>query len=386
MTGAEGGAGGMDTTSTSTDTNAGGAGAEDPVAPLELCNSRQVDTFGDFSGPVAVDRTGRIFAGAFISADGNNQIRTYTETAAGTVGDEFATFASTSSMAALTPRGAQLGILAVAPNPSPTLADNQPVFQAYSATGEAQGEVEVLFTFADARGGASTVFANPDRDEIWLGIPDLPMDPVVTRFIVIGREGDGVDCLSPDMYDEVGAIADEAPSELCVTAAYLANTTGFGPMGWGRHGGPIDLSIGGDFGLVVAGEEAEGVLRRWNVPADPESNISFAPLAITPSTEITAANDVFYGSQAIDLPGDATLVYHSYTVMDPPAGELPQPAEVLLYAGSSLVARYDTSFFSGAVVGTGQDATFVYSGMASLGTLTDEGQALYASDLCVRAE
>jgi len=172
---------------------AGGVGGFPPS-----CDGSLVEAFGDFSGALAVDSEGNVFAGATM-ADGSQTTRGFlaADIAAApvTTGAEvLALDGFGGPMAALAPDASGQGLLVYQPTDGTSFLPLDPIGVHYDASGAAIVAVDSpapIITLA-VPGTAVSLMAD-DADRLWVGLPRIGGG---TKFIVIERTDAGV-CLTP---------------------------------------------------------------------------------------------------------------------------------------------------------------------------------------------
>lgn len=358
--GGDGGAGATGGVAAGGDGGTGGVGGGTP----SLCNPAEIDPFGDFSGPVASDATGNVFAAAYVLADDETIVRAYATTAIApgqspTLGTDLIVFTGgAGQLAALSPEGNNAGLVAIAGYVG------NPQYQEFivAAGGlEAEGALVPFLELVDPSLGVTLTGTGDGR--IWVGVPGA-VDPT---FLVVERTP-SADCLAPPAYETIATVP--AAAEVCVVGAHAAPGLFMTAPTWGRHGGLLTVRPGETDGTIT--------LERWNDPASPTDALNPTATTIDPMIEGSIDEDVFLGYQAIDLVDfDWTLI--SYTRLD-------VTGEVLAIAREAVVERFDMyGFYSGATVGGDPYGRLLYSGQSELGETTTGAQALYAADDCALA-
>lgn len=177
-----------------------------------------------------------------------------------------------------------------------------------------------------------------------------------------GTGGGEVACLEASVLADLFSI--EA-ADLCAVAIFdAAVDLGFSAVpAWGRHGGPVTVSLAAGGSLDMA---------RWEVPAGSIGSLKAAVQTIPAGIPEGA----YPGAQAVDLP------FFGWTAVSW-AGAFPSiEGEVILANGASIEQRYDVqSVFAVVGVGSGQ-GRLLYTGLSPLGDPAVSKSALYAADSC----
>lgn len=179
-----------------------------------------------------------------------------------------------------------------------------------------------------------------------------------------GGGGDEVVCLDAAMFAEHFSINTNALCAVAIFDAPLDLSLGAVPN-WGRHGGPMTVSLGNGGSLDVA---------RWEVPAGSMGSLK----ATVTSIPAAVPEGAFPGVQAIDLP------FFNWTAVSW-AGSFPSTeGELVLADGTAIEQRYDVqSFFAGVgVADNAGQGRLLYTGMSPLEDPAVSKNALYAADSC----
>lgn len=368
--GAAGGSTGGSATGAQGGGGAGGVGATGGVGGgvgggiPSLCNPAEIDPFGDFSGPVAADSDGNVFAAAYLLDKDETLVRAYGAAAiapgqAPTLGLDLLTVAGGSSqLAAVAPTGTQPGLVVIA-----GYAGN-PLMQPFATSGgsvAASGVAAPLLELVDVGAGVSLTADVGGR--IWVGVPDA----LGVTFVVVDRLPSD-DCIAPAAFEAIAKLPDGAP--LCVVGVHAAAEMSLSAPTWGRHGGL--LTVRAD----AAGETLD--LERWSSPGNPTDPLTAQVTHVDPAIDAALGVDAFLNYQAIDLHDfDWTLV--SYTRLD-------FTGEVIALEGDAVAERFEMAgFFAGAALEGAPHGRLVYTGLSELGRTTAGAQALFAADSCALA-
>lgn len=346
---------------------AGGGGGSGGTSAT--CDGLLVEAFGDFSGALAVDGDGNVFAGATM-ADGSQTARAFAAAdiaanGAATGTEVLALDGFGGPMAALSPDASGHGLLLYQPTDGSTYMPLDPLGVHYDASGADIVAVDAASPIVTLTvpGTAVSLMAD-DAQRLWIGMPRIGGG---TTFVVLERD-DGGACLTP------GGVADYfsiSASDLCFADWYDAPELELTALAftrveptWGNHGGPLAWRPGSAAGTID--------LLRLDVPA--VGDMTVTATTFDPSLPGSAEVDYFIGARVVDVPSSTSTLF-SYS-------ELDTTGEVLRVEGGNVTLRQDAvGVFTLDTFG-GSEPRLLYTGLSVVGSDAPSDNGLYSAPVC----